>query len=738
MGMPAWWGERRYGIFFDVSLACVPAWAPIGAPANRYRDHLGEEPPDGGSARPFGGPLVEVLAHHRDRWGHIDRYDDFAPLLTFDRFDAADWSALAGAAGAGYAVVAAKHHDGWCWWDAPATGRTLLHDGPRRDVLADVAGACRRDDIVLGAFYSLEHGDRDAPDGAPDGPVVGPATGPVIGAQVGDLVERYGLQLLLSDTARPPLDAAELDASLTDRLAEHDGGLVVDDSLAALLSDGPGGPTWSDDRCIATICGDPPAGVVERPWQLCRPLGRGMGHNRTETEAHQMTAAGIVALLTEVVAKGGNLLLAVGPAADGTIPDLHRRPLLDAAPWIVRHRDLLAHAHPWSSWGDDDTRYWLVGDVLHAVDLSGRGRFAALGNAGHTVESVTRLATDPAAPTATTAVAFEQDADGLRLAGQRHNPVERGPRSVDPPVYRIELRRREAAVELFEPVPPSPLPLAPLLEGARAGQIVQLGDGVHLGPAVVPEGVTVRGLGPDRTTIDAGGGPLALGLGSRLEHLAVRAVDGEGRRADTAGDAASVRVTGDAATILGCEIDALLVGADDVTVRATALRRLSAVDADRLLVSRSRFSGDRSATAITIEGGSDHTIDSCEFNGHLCAIRAIEATGIAIAGNHIEARWWGVRLERTDHAHVHRNLMIATMRAVDVDGGAHAVIDGNAVFDGDSGCLVQRGAAGCEISGNHWERCRIGILGWEVDDVREVDNHAVDLHEPENRFVVGP
>jgi alpha-L-fucosidase len=78
------------------------------------------------------------------------------------------------------------------------------------------------------------------------------------------------------------------------------------------------------------------------------------------------------------------------------------------------------------------------------------------------------------------------------------------------------------------------------------------------------------------------------------------------------------------------------------------------------------------------------------------------------------------------------------MRAVHVVGGTQAVIDGNAVFDGDSGCVVERGAAGSRVSGNHWERCRIGLLAWDAADVVVRDNHGVDLHEPEHATVTGP
>ena len=123
MGMPTWWDERRFGLFVHASLATVPAWSPIGEYAEWYRSHLGDDVED---VILHPRPMVEVLAHHRDRWGHVEHYDDFLPLLTFDEFDAEAWARLAIEAGAGYSVFVAKHHDGWNWWDAPGTDLTVL------------------------------------------------------------------------------------------------------------------------------------------------------------------------------------------------------------------------------------------------------------------------------------------------------------------------------------------------------------------------------------------------------------------------------------------------------------------------------------------------------------------------------------------------------------------------------------------------------------------------------------
>ena len=93
---------------------------------------------------------------------------------------------------------------------------------------------------------------------------------------------------------------------------------------------------------------------------------------------------------------------------------------------------------------------------------------------------------------------------------------------------------------------------------------------------------------------------------------------------------------------------------------------------------------------------------------------------------------------RTEAASVVGNAFAHTMRAVDIDAGALANVTGNAVRDGDSGCIVERGASGIVVSGNRWERCRIGLLGWDVTGLDHHDNERRDLHDADHAVVVGP
>ncbi|MEX2626633.1 MAG: alpha-L-fucosidase, partial [Ilumatobacteraceae bacterium] len=679
MSGPSWWETRRYGMFVHASLATVPAWAPIGQYADWYQSHLGEPVPD---VLLHPTPMVEVLAHHRERWGHVERYDDFWPLLTYDRFDADAWVDLIRDAGMSYTVFVAKHHDGLCWWDAPNTERTVRHAGPGRDVMREFARACARADVVFGTYYSLlDWGDARYPTDAYVDEVLHP--------HVTDLVERYGSAVLWGDGhwGHGPDHWRSEDLIAQARRLQPE--LVANDRWRIAEPD------------VVTYEYQTPDDIVHRPWELCRGIGRSFCHNLAERAEHHMTAHDIVALLTEVVAKGGHLLLNVGPAADGTISDLQAAPLRRAGAWVQHHRDLIDRSRPWTTWGDEHVRYLVPADDPAAVDavVIGETNLAALGRAVGRVTSATSH--DGAR------VDWEQDDAGLRI-----RRLDRTPTGLAA-VYRIHIEQSSTLpVELFDDVPLAPIDVSERLAAARPGSVVQLGDGVHAGPLTVPPGVTLRGYGHDRTTV-TGAGPtvVTLGLGARLEHVTARC--------DTARIAwfplPVVRVLGDGAVVLGCNIDGhvdIASGVDEAKVRATLLTGVVATDALRLTVSRCRLRGMRWDVGIDVTGGYGHTVDSCEIHDHLCAIRLTRTLDSTVRGNVIAARWWGIHLVDTDASHVHGNAVSSTMRAVDVDGGTHAEISGNAVSDGDSGCVVQRGASDTIVSGNHWDRCRIGLLAW--------------------------
>ncbi len=715
MSMPTWWDQRRFGILVHSTLASVPAWAPIGQYSGWYRSHLGEDVAD---VVLHPRPMVEVLAHHRDRWGHIEQFDDFLPLLTYNRFDAERWAQLVADAGAGYSVLVTKHHDGLSWWDAPNTERTVLHGGPHRNVLAEYAAACERNDIVLGTYYSLlDWGDARFPDPAYATEVLHP--------HVLDLVERYGSSVLWGDGHWGHGPAVWRTAELLERVWAINPDVVVNDRWGAAADAVPPG----SPQLVRTFEHETPNEIVDGPWELCRPLGSSFCHNRAERLEHHMSGFDIVALLTEVIAKGGHLLLNVGPAADGTIPGLQQAPLEAAGRWVRANQRLIDESTPWDTWGDDEVRYFRLDGGVAAVDLGGRARFSAIRPDRYRVIAVERDGRP---------IGFSHTDDGVRIDGGR-SALERRTHlgSIDAiAVYRFDLAPVERPIELFESQPRQPIELAPLLRDASPGDIVQLGDGTYSGPVTVPAGVILRGLGPGRTLVHTDGATtVTLARNARLEHL--RVTGGPPRLAWF--PCSVVRVEGPYATLLGCRVDGhVMVAADDVVIRATSAAGVVADGADRVTVSRSQFDGMRWDIGAHLRGGSGHEIDSCGFRDHLCAIRATDTTGTIVRGNNIVARWWGIHLEQTEGAHIYGNFVDHTMRGIDIDGGTQAVVDGNAVGDGDSGCIVQHGATDCQVSGNRWERCRIGVLSWATTRLHARDNEAIDLHEPDAALTTGP
>ena len=126
-----------------------------------------------------------------------------------------------------------------------------------------------------------------------------------------------------------------------------------------------------------------PPTIVDAPWEMRRGLGGSFGYNRAERAEHLMSPRAIVALLTEVVAKGGHLLLSVGPDANRPDPTTAG---LDAASeagaWVHRHGDLVDRSHAVARLGrriTADTS--MLDDILHAVDVDGS---RALRGARHT------------------------------------------------------------------------------------------------------------------------------------------------------------------------------------------------------------------------------------------------------------------------------------------------------------------------------------------------------------------
>jgi alpha-L-fucosidase len=337
--VPEWYVDAKFGIFIHWGAYSVPAWAlptgELGAVEEEiwFRDNPYAEWYYN-TVRIEGSPTWQ---HHQEVFGGAP-YDDFLDMWKAENFDPSDWVDLFARAGAKYVVPTTKHHDGITLWDAPGTGtRNTVHRGPKRDLIDDLAKATRARGLHFGVYYSggLDWSITDLPALTTHHEVhnVRPqdaAYSMYAYEHCMDLIRKYKPEVLWNDIEWPDFS--------------QQGGPEVGYSLAALFKNYydavPTGVV--DDRW-----GDTHSDFITSEYQMktdlegqglfenCRGIGFSFGYNQVETEEHYMTVSQLVTHLTDIVSRGGNFLLNVGPTASGEIPAIQRRILEGTADWMA-------------------------------------------------------------------------------------------------------------------------------------------------------------------------------------------------------------------------------------------------------------------------------------------------------------------------------------------------------------------------------------------------------------------
>ncbi|MDQ1508537.1 MAG: alpha-L-fucosidase, partial [Actinomycetota bacterium] len=478
-------------MFVHANIATVPAFAPMHEYADWYWGFL--EPKPDIVLHPT-CPMPEVVAWHREQFGD-QPFDDFIPELTFERFDADAYAQLLDDAGMRYLVHVTKHHDGFCWWDTAYTNRNAVALGPKRDIVAELAAAVRRHGHLFGCYYSLldwSHADYPDPERYVDA---------FMRPQIRELVERYEPAVLWGDGhwGHPGGHWR------ADQIVENARAYASEHGFEVLCND----RFFASDPDFVTFEYDVPAVPPDRSWEVCRGLGSSFCVNRNEDAADFLSAAQIVALLVETVAKGGNLLLNVGPNADGTVPDIQARLLRDSGAWVRAHADAIHDSTSFDVPGAGAHWYTRTGDVVHAFDLSSAPEpcFASLQG----VTSVTTGAGEE--------LAFRESDTGLLVDARAVDRHAFGTRyRVGFGAVREQVRGRNQANAARS--------LSALLAAAGPGDVCDIPAGRYddeAFPIVVPAGVTLRGESAARVVIDAGGKVAVVlgGDGATIEGVTV-------------------------------------------------------------------------------------------------------------------------------------------------------------------------------------------------------------------------
>jgi alpha-L-fucosidase len=334
---PAWWGDAKFGIFIHWGVYSVPAFAPKGEYAEWYWERL-RKPGQPDASTNDARIRLETRAFHERVYGKDFEYQDFAPKFTAEMFDAEKWADIFKASGAKYVVLVSKHHDGFALWpsrEANASwGRpwNAVDVGPRRDLVGELTAAVRRRDLEMGFYFSLyEWFSPRWLSGDVDAYVQGH-----LFPQFKDLVTRYSPSVIFSDgewdLPSEKWRAPELLAWLFNEspVAQR---VVVNDRWGRESRHKHGG--YYTTEYGAGLPG------ATHAWEENRGLGHSYGFNRNEDLADYASGTQLLLTLIDTVSRGGNLLLNVGPTADGRIPVVMQDRLAFIGQWLKHNGEAI-------------------------------------------------------------------------------------------------------------------------------------------------------------------------------------------------------------------------------------------------------------------------------------------------------------------------------------------------------------------------------------------------------------
>jgi len=309
----AWWREARFGMFIHWGLYAIPA----GVWKGRCIPGIGE------------------WIMHNARIP-VKEYEKLAKRFNPIKFDAKEWVRIAKMAGMKYMVITAKHHDGFCMFDTDLTDYNIVKATPfGRDPLKELSEACKEEGIRLGFYYSQTL-DWHHPDGMGNfwdydlsKQDFTRYLREYVKPQLEELLKNYGpIAVLWFDITTPTPELARELKDFVRRMAPETiisgrigGGLRTPSTAFKGLGDYI---TMGDNQI--------PDRRIDDYWEVPMTLNDTWGYK--SYDHNWKTPGRVVQMLTDIVSKGGNLLLNVGPTADGEIPKASVDVLLKVGEWL--------------------------------------------------------------------------------------------------------------------------------------------------------------------------------------------------------------------------------------------------------------------------------------------------------------------------------------------------------------------------------------------------------------------
>ncbi|SMP50541.1 alpha-L-fucosidase [Neorhodopirellula lusitana] len=318
---PQWWKDAKFGIFIHWGPYSVPAFSEVGRYSEWYWEDL---------MNPKRRSHKAVKAFHEKNYGKDFKYEEFADQFKCELFDPAQWAEAFEESGAKYVVLTSKHHDGYCLWPNEQADKSFgrpwcsTNSGPMRDLVGELTEEVRKTDVKMGLYFSIYEWYN---------PLYKTKLNSFVDdhliPQFKDVVNKYEPAVIFSDGEwdHPAADwkSAEMLTWLFNESPCKDE-VVINDRWGK-------GDRHKHGGYYTTEYG---AGLPDgtNAWEENRGMAHSFGYSRTERFEDYNSSESLILMLADIVSRGGNFLLDIGPTADGRIPPLMEERLSEIGDWL--------------------------------------------------------------------------------------------------------------------------------------------------------------------------------------------------------------------------------------------------------------------------------------------------------------------------------------------------------------------------------------------------------------------
>lgn len=307
------WQAQRFGMFIH--------WGPVSLTAKEIGWSRGAQTP-------------------------IEVYDNLYKQFNPAKFNADEWVSVAKAGGMKYMVLTTKHHDGFCLWDTKLTDYNIMNSPFRRDVVKELAAACKKQGIGFGTYYSVcDWHHPDFPLTSPGGSVERAksdldAYNRYLLGQVSELITNYGPLFTLWNDVPQHFEGRGVNTIKLARRLQPD--IIINDRT------GDGGDYSTPEQHIGGF-------NLQRPWESCMTISAHDQWAWGGTNDGVKPLAACLRMLIGAAGGDGNLLLNVGPRPDGLIDPEQTARIKEIGDWLAKYGESIygTRGGPWKpgQWG---------------------------------------------------------------------------------------------------------------------------------------------------------------------------------------------------------------------------------------------------------------------------------------------------------------------------------------------------------------------------------------------------